>query len=109
MTHSLEAKTPAFVAMAAQCPMCGNTQYIGVTLSAELVTGDDGSELKVKAKSKGVDHTCGQLAIHDVTPGPQVGMDEALDQMVDQINAGAMDDPETGTKVTARRGRTAAE
>ncbi len=42
----------------------------------------------------------------DPTPLRPLGdaMSDALDQVVDRVNAGELDDPKTGTKVTARRG-----
>lgn len=43
----------------------------------------------------------------DPTPLRSIGdaMDQALDEVVDRVNAGELDDPKTGTKVTARRGK----
>ncbi len=64
-----EVSTPAMVWVSAVCPRCAIPQVILMTVHPELLVDDDGSELRVKAKAKGVSHTCGQLPLPVAEPG----------------------------------------
>jgi hypothetical protein len=58
-----EVRTGATVIVWAICPRCSIAQPITVTIHPELLIDDTGSELRVKAKSKGRTHLCGQLPL----------------------------------------------
>lgn len=80
-TMTAEVESPAYIAVSTHCPTCGIAQLIGVNLRAELVTDDDGSELKVKAKAKGAAHVCGQLPLADAVAEGQVAIDETIENL----------------------------
>ena len=86
-------RTPAVVLVDAGCPSCEERQPILLTVTAELLVSDDGAELRLKGKSKGVTHVCGQLPLN-VTPSEAEGQtsfgEAVLDAMADQVRAGAM-------------------
>lgn len=48
----------------APCPRCGELETIAIVLTSVLTTPqDDSPSLKVRAKSKGLDHDCTQTRI----------------------------------------------
>lgn len=60
---TVEVSTPATILVSAVCPRCDIAQLISMTVHPELLIDDEGSELRVKSKAKGVSHTCGQLPL----------------------------------------------
>ena len=59
-----------------------------MSVHPELLIDDEGSELRVKAKAKGVSHTCGQLPLtvaEDVAP-EQVGLLETIESLVERVH-----------------------
>lgn len=83
--NAAEVETPAYVAVTTHCPSCGQSQLIAANLRAELVTDDDGSELKVKMKAKGVAHVCGQLSIFTAGHPDQDSIDESLAALAEDL------------------------
>lgn len=67
----LAGRDPAVLTVWAECPRCGIAQTLLVTISPQLVIDVDGSELKLKAKSKGHFHACGQLTLEGATDTDQ--------------------------------------
>lgn len=59
----------AFISVWAYCPRCGLPATIPLSVSPQLVVDTTSAELKLKAKSKGRIHVCGQLPIQ-VAPDP---------------------------------------
>ena len=85
--------TPADVLVIATCPTCEQTTGIRIAIGAELLVSDEGSELRLKARSKGVAHICDQIPMGL----DQDGFDRVLDRVAEEVNAGALD----GNGVTA--------
>lgn len=84
--HYAEVSTPAKVIVAAECPKCGIAQPIEVGLSPELLVDPDGSELRIKSKTKGRTHVCGQLPLPDAAaPIDQLTLDDAPIVVIDII------------------------
>jgi hypothetical protein len=96
---TIAVRTPTYIEVVATCPTCEQPQAIGLSLTAELLVSDEGSELRLKSKSKGVAHTCDQLPL-DLD---QAALDTVLDRVAEQVNAGALDDPERGVTATMTR------
>lgn len=114
MTANDTVRTPADLTVIATCPTCEQPTAIRMQIGAELLVTDDGSELRIKGKSKGVAHICGQLPLmgldHDDTFGHQVvdAIMVDLEREADST-AGLRDFAErTGTDITIEaHGRTA--
>ena len=71
-------RTPADLTVIATCPTCEQTTGIRIAIGAELLVSDEGSELRLKARSKGVAHICaGQRVQHD---DAEDGDDEGREQ-----------------------------
>lgn len=121
MTANATVRTPADITVIATCPTCEQPTAIRMQIGAELLVTDDGAELRVKGKSKGVAHLCDQLPLmgldHD---GQDADFDRQLgaavtDALVDAVErrsdaAGELVDlaERTGTDITvAANGRTA--
>jgi hypothetical protein len=85
---TVEVSTPATVIVSALCPRCGIAQLIGMSVHPELLIDDEGSELRVKAKSKGVSHTCGQLPLTVVADvaDEQTEVLEAIESLVERVH-----------------------
>jgi hypothetical protein len=91
--RAVEVSTPATVMVWAACPRCAIPQVILMSVHPELLVDDDGSELRVKAKAKGVSHTCGQLplpAAADADPDglEQLGAIEAIEELALAVSRG---------------------
>lgn len=94
-----EVHTPATIVTSAVCPRCGMAQRILVNLHAELLIGEDGSELRVKPKTKGVAHICGQLPlpVEEVADGQQelpLDAEAEAEEEVKLLEAGETPDAE---------------
>lgn len=61
--HGAEVSTPARVVVWANCPRCGQSGALSVEITPELRVDTSGGELHLKAKSKPVSHTCGQMRL----------------------------------------------
>lgn len=79
-------RTPADLTVIATCPTCEQPTAIRMQIGAELLVSDEGSELRLKGRSKGVAHICDQLplALDGAT------LDTILDKVADEVNAGAL-------------------
>jgi hypothetical protein len=86
---TVEVSTPATVIVSAVCPRCSVEQRSGMSVHPELLIDDEGSELRVKSKSKGVSHTCGQLALtvaEDEAHEEQIGAFEEIESLVSRVH-----------------------
>jgi hypothetical protein len=63
--RSAEIRTPGMLTVWAKCPNCGIHMVIPLQVTPQLVLDDGVGELKLKAKSKGRIHACGQLTIEN--------------------------------------------
>jgi hypothetical protein len=96
VTDHTTVHTPADLTVVATCPTCEEPTAIRMQIGAELLVTDDGSELRIKGKSKGVAHICGQLPLmgldHEAT---EVTLERAdlpdriVDAMVDAVEGEA--------------------
>lgn len=68
---SAEVRTPGWVTVSAVCPRCAIPTDVSVHIEAQLVSEIGGSEIKLKAKSKGRSHVCGQTRIDEAAEGDQ--------------------------------------
>lgn len=66
-----EVRTPGWVTVAAVCPRCAIPSDVSVYISAQLISEIGGNEIKLKAKSKGRSHVCGQTRIDEAADGDQ--------------------------------------
>lgn len=114
MTANATVRTPADLTVIATCPTCEQPTAIRMQIGAELLVTDDGSELRVKGKSKGVAHICDQLPLmgldHDDSFGHQVveGIMDAVEDDTDVVAPLRAVAERTGTDVTIEaHGRTA--
>lgn len=71
--NGAEVRTPARVVAYAHCPECGEPSAIGLTVTAELLVDDDGATVRLKGKSKGVSHVCGQKNLGLGEPAFEIG------------------------------------
>jgi hypothetical protein len=69
--HGYEAQTPARVVVWATCPRCGQTAPVAIEITPELRVDSVHGALHLKAKSKPVSHTCGQLGLRDQVDGQE--------------------------------------
>ncbi len=84
---TVEVSTPASVLVSAICPRCDTAQLILMSVHPELLIDDEGSELRVKAKSKGVSHTCGQLPLSVVDDEDEVREQAGLMEAIESLTA----------------------
>ena len=66
-----EVRTPGWVTVSAVCPRCAIPTDVSVSITSQLVSEIGGSEIKLKAKSKGRSHVCGQTRIDEAADGDQ--------------------------------------
>lgn len=94
-----EVRTPAYIAVTAYCPRCGQPSLSSVTITPELRVDADGGEIHLKAKALAVTHVCGQLPL-PVGDSGQLAMDLAdiigpvptVQEIIDAIGVVAADD-----------------
>ena len=117
-------RTPADLIVIATCPTCEQVTGIRMVIGAELLVSDEGSELRLKARAKGVAHVCEQMpldledlaadvralpiedqaVIHDAielkrsaaSRGVEITVDAASQEVFRRILGGRTVDPETG-------------
>ncbi len=96
----MEATTPFRVDVVAKCPNCGERTAMAVEVSSVLEVGDEDSFLKLKSKSKKVDHLCGQVPLPLVADG-QRSLEEIADDLRD-IGVTSVEKDDDGTvRITA--------
>jgi len=62
--HAAEVLSPAMIFVSPVCPKCGVTDTaIMLNVSSVLTVDSDGSEIKLKGKSKARTHICGQMTL----------------------------------------------
>lgn len=82
-----QIQTPALVEVVATCPNCSERAPMLLHVATVLEVGDDTSALKLKAKSKKVDHLCGQieLPLKDDVAGGQTSLAGAIVEKVAEV------------------------
>lgn len=87
---TVEVSTPATILASVGCPRCEIPSLISVSIHGELLTDDEGSELRAKPKSKPVPHICGQLQMpesdEDSERGEQTGLMEAIESLAERVH-----------------------
>lgn len=64
--RAAEVTTPARISVLGLCPSCGQGSYLAVHINPVLTVDGNGRSLKLTAKSKAVNHICGQIALPQV-------------------------------------------
>lgn len=61
--RSAEVTTPARISVLGLCPNCGQGSYLSIFVQPVLTIESTGRSLKLSAKSKAVNHVCGQQTL----------------------------------------------
>ena len=103
-----EITTPALVEVLATCPNCSERAAMSLHVSASVEIEDEGSSLKLKAKSKKLSHVCGQIPLPLTAPG-QTTIEEAAEE-VPEVSGAELDqalEALDGTTIEAEDGTSA--
>ena len=99
----IPVQTPGVVLVDAGCPSCGQRQPMLLSVASELRVTDDGAEIRLKGKSKGASHVCGQLPLPVHPDGQEALPLEDLHTAVIEATVDAVSRGELGPDVSIER------
>lgn len=105
-TAAPQIATPAGLEVVATCPNCNERAVLFLSVTAALEVETDSASLKLKAKSKKVDHVCGQIPLPIVPEGQRSLEEIAKDARELGVTSVSRDDDGVTTiEVDAARAR----
>lgn len=102
--HGAEVRTPSMLTVWAKCPNCGIHMVIPLQVTPQQVLADGVGELKLKARSKGRIHACGQLTLDEPDGQLAFAPDAAAGADVEEVSEDAEPTGPEPTPIKTKRG-----